>query len=129
MKIKRNILGEYAGTAFGTIEFVLTEEELRQAHKEYLEIMGEHTTTVDAPVDWETRGIFGYAEKWWNDNGYDWVLKKEKRSHRIYTVTKDGNEMEYDITPDVVNFKKCMDLFQYAWNTNVEYNKLVGGKS
>ena len=72
------------------------------------------------PADWETRGIFGYAEKWWNDNGYQWSLEKEKRGKRIYTVGKDGNYIEYEVTPDVVNFKTYMQLFQHCYDLEME---------
>ena len=40
MKIKRNILGERIGSAFGTIEFVLSDEELHDAYKEYVLLHG-----------------------------------------------------------------------------------------
>lgn len=37
MRIKRGIIGERCGSVFGTIEIVLSEEELRQAYIEYKE--------------------------------------------------------------------------------------------
>ena len=70
--------------------------------------------------DWETRGIFGYAERWWNEHGYTSRLKKVVRSKRIYTINKDGHELDYEIAPDVVNFKKFMDLFQKLWDLEME---------
>ena len=42
MKIKRNILGERIGSAFGTIEFILSEEELREAYNEYIRLYVEN---------------------------------------------------------------------------------------
>ena len=41
MVIKRNILGEKIGSAFGTIEIILTDEELREAYNEYAESIEE----------------------------------------------------------------------------------------
>ena len=37
MTIVRNILGEKTGSIFGHLEIVLSEKELEQAYKEYVE--------------------------------------------------------------------------------------------
>ena len=82
---------------------------------EYLD-GSETDSKEEQDSSWETRGIFGYAEKWWTDNGYDWRLKKKIRSRCIYTISKDGMTDEFEITPNVVDFKKFMELFKYTWD-------------
>jgi len=49
MQIKREILGERIGTAFGTVIFVLTDKELRDAYEEYILIHGraKHEQRID----------------------------------------------------------------------------------
>ena len=70
--------------------------------------------------NWEERGIYGYAEEWFTNNGFDWKLKKSQRSKNIYTISKDGIEDEIEIPAGVTNPKKYMELVAYQFNLLVK---------
>lgn len=52
---------------------------------------------------WEERGIYGFAEEWFTNNGYQWKLKKELRNKNVYTLCKDGLESDYEIWSNATN--------------------------
>ncbi len=69
---------------------------------------------------WEERGIYGYAEEWFDKNGFEWELKKQCRSKNIYTICKGGIEDEIEILAAVTNPKKYMQLVEYQFNLLVK---------
>lgn len=69
---------------------------------------------------WEERGIYGYAEEWFDANGFEWKLKKQYRTKAVYTISKNGIEDEVEITSSVTNPKKYMALVEYQYNLLVK---------
>ena len=62
--------------------------------------------------NYEERGIYGYAEKWFTENGYKWALKKAKRNGNLYTLSKEGFEFDYEIPCCVTAPKAFMEFIQ-----------------
>lgn len=69
---------------------------------------------------WEERGIYGYAEEWFDKNGFEWWLKKSGRSKNVYVIRKNDIEDEVEIPAGVTNPKKYMELVDYQYNLLVK---------
>lgn len=79
-------------------------------------------------LEWESSKDEKYAEEWWTDHGFTWVLKKRFISYSRYEIHKDDMMMEYDI-PSVPNMKikKFMEGpagFTKAWEQHMLLNRL-----
>jgi pyocin large subunit-like protein len=61
---------------------------------------------------WESTKAERYAERHWKENGYTFSIKREYASKTIYTVSKNGVELEYTISSDITDPKGDMKHFE-----------------
>ena len=78
-------------------------------------------------LEWESSKHEKYAEQWWTDHGFTWALKKRFISKSVYSVTKDGITMEYELPNEYrMDIKLFMEGgFTAHWKLNKEYLTLL----
>lgn len=95
--IKRNIIGARTGTVSGSIEFVLTDDELTQAYFECLRIMQEN----DMDGDW----------KQWIADAYhcsDCWGQKMTDEEMLIDLAESRRQSDPDVfVPDIMLYKEC----------------------
>lgn len=52
------------------------------------------------------------AEKWWNENGFTYQLKKRYSHKDVYLVSKDGVMLLFEIPDTVTDSEANMKFFQ-----------------
>lgn len=69
---------------------------------------------------WERTKAEKYAEKFWEENGFAFTVKREYASKTIYKVSKNGVELEYAISSDITdpkgdmkNFEKQFEMYSF----------------
>ena len=52
------------------------------------------------------------AERWWTENGYTYKLTKRYLHKDVYTVSKNGVMVQFEIPDTVTDSKGNMDFFK-----------------
>lgn len=75
---------------------------------------------------WDLSGKEKYAISWFEENGFDAILKKQYLSKTVFTVSKDDVSKEFELPSDdnEVNVKQFMEQFRRDWDMLCENLKL-----
>ena len=65
-----------------------------------------------------------FAEKWFDENGFSYELKKQYLSKTKYTVTKDGVTDDFELPSAVTEYKNYMKQYGESFKMKCEIERL-----
>lgn len=75
-------------------------------------------------LEWEASPAERYAEKYWQENGFEVKLIKRYQSKSVYEVSRDGLTHKEEIPYTVRRFGEYMRQFQKGWDMAVEIESM-----